>query len=90
VYPTDIKPEKFAELKKRVHQGEKLFRRNCENCHGITKKIKDSVVKLDLSNIVRYHKAFLRGDNKNHAFSQHLSNDELTDILLFIEVVKKD
>ncbi len=89
-YPEGLTAEKEKELKSRVKTGKKLFRKYCEDCHGITIKTKDTAIKLDLKNTSSYQNSFLKGDYKNHAFTQGLDNKQLTDILLFLAVIKLD
>jgi mono/diheme cytochrome c family protein len=89
-YPNGLTEQKQKELQSRVKVGYKLFKKNCESCHGITRKLKDTAIKLDLKNTGNYQSSFIKGDYKNHAFTQGLTNAELTNILLFLTVIKKE
>ena len=89
-FPVGLEKSKEKELKTRVNQGYKTFKQNCQSCHGITTKTKDSVIKLDLKNASNYQNNFIKGDFKNHAFTQGLTDEQLTDVLLFLAVIKLD
>lgn len=85
-----LKPEDKAFIMASVESGKGYFKQSCAKCHGILKKGKKDITNFSKEALHDYQSSFLAGDPENHAVIDKLTEQQLSDILLFITFVKKD
>lgn len=70
--------------------GIRLFKSNCDGCHGIfgtTAKV--TMVDFDREQLQRYRESFLEGDHENHAVMSKMTEEELESVFRFLEYMKR-
>ena len=86
-------PEDYPEARKKqlaeiLEKGQKLYKVNCSDCHGIFTKGKDNVPNFTTTQLDNYSSRFLRRDPKNHAVFTNMSQDQLNQVLTFLRFKK--
>jgi len=88
IVPEEYTGEARENLIKRLEMGQKLYKINCSDCHGIFAKGKDSIPNFSKTQIEAYRSSALLDDNKNHAVAKKIRPEDLDMILLFLELRK--
>lgn len=88
-YPRGLSEEKLKEVKQKAKRGKKMFKSYCSKCHLLFPEKNDTTQPFNRLRMEVYTLTFLKGDYKNHAFTQHLSVDQLMDILFFVSIADR-
>lgn len=87
--PPDITEQQKKELMIVLGDGKKLYKENCDACHGIFSNAKDSMPNFSQKQFDNYKTGFILRDKKNHAVAKNLSPRELDAILTFLTYYKR-
>ncbi len=90
-FPPDAKSlPGYPELYEHLEKGKKLYKAYCTGCHGVFNKGKKDIPNFSRVQLDNYNANFVKKDPKNHAVAKKLSQDQLSDIILFLTFIKKE
>lgn len=85
-----LEPEQEQQLRASLEHGKELYKVNCSECHGIFNRGKRGIADFSEEELHDYERSFLQQDAENHAVMNNLSQEEMTNILLFLKLVKRE
>ena len=88
--PPDYPEARRKQIIEIFEKGEKLYKINCSECHGIFTKGKDKVPDFSVVQIDNYSARFLGGDPKNHGVAKKMSAEQMNQVLTFLRYKKKN
>lgn len=86
--PADYPADKKKELVALLDKGQKIYKENCAECHGIFSKGKDNIPNFTTTQLDNYSSRFLRRDPQNHSVLANMSQSQLNEVLTFLRFKK--
>jgi len=89
VPPVNLTGAAREEVIAHIEKGKILFKKKCSKCHGVFTKGKESITNFSKQELKDYNIKFIQEDPLNHAFAQKMTDEELTDVIYFLQFYKR-
>jgi len=83
--PVNLTGAAREEVIAHIEKGKILYKKKCARCHGIFTKGKESIPNFSQQELKTYNIKFIQEDPENHAFTQKMTDEELTDVIYFLK-----
>lgn len=85
--PPELSKEDKKELLSIIRHGIKMYKINCEQCHGNKYQSKDQEANFTQEQI-RSYEVFMKIRNETHGFTQKMNSDDLDAIIIYLKYRK--
>ena len=87
--PSNLTGAALADVVAHIEKGKILFQKKCSKCHGIFAKGKDGVMNFSKQELKDYNMSFIQQDPLNHAVAQKMTDEEMMDVIYFLQFYQR-